>query len=301
MLAPLLHIPARITPANHRPTRYPPTQWNAWTPPELAGRLPFRPMARTAAQLTGPEWQWIAGAGAAMVHFLNEPERQQPAVTPARAAALWREHMLAQLRGGGGRTKLVGPAVASDAAGRAWLRAFLALLRRADGEWPDYLGAHYYGEEAGEARRYLEGLRAEFGLEVVVSEIGCVAREAARVERFTVAMANWMDETPWVVEYGFFGCMAEVADDVSVLRAQSCPTFGGGWGVLLTNTVVCESGGAVDGPQRCLHAAYEAADDGAADEVGMMFVCMLLNQVRGLGRELGMNQGGRRQIQGAES
>ena len=188
-------------------------------------------MARTSAQLTGPEWGWIAGAGAAVVHFLNEPERQGD-LPPERAAALWRERMLAGLRWpSGGRTKLVGPSVASDDAGRVWLRAFMGHLRRDQGEWPDFLGAHYYGTDAGAARQYLEGLRGEFGLDVVVSEVACVAREPARVARFTADLANWMDATPWIVEYGFFGCMAGLADDVSCAAAPppcGCLTVGDG-------------------------------------------------------------------------
>ena len=181
-------------------------------------------MARTPAQLTGPEWQWIVAANAPMVHFLNEPERQ-PNLSPSAAAALWRDHMLAQLRSpSNGRTKLVGPSVASDGPGRAWLREFMGLLSRERGEWPDYLGVHYYGTDAGEAIRYVEGMHGEFGgLPVVVSEIACVSRDGGEVERFTAAAANWMDATEWVVEYGFFGCMAEVADDVST----ACP---GRWG-----------------------------------------------------------------------
>ena len=63
-------------------------------------------------------------------------------------------------------------------------------------------------------------MHREFGLPLVVSEIACVSRDAAAVEAFTVEMANWMDETSWVHEYGFFGCMRKVADNFVSPEAQ---------------------------------------------------------------------------------
>ncbi len=195
------------------------SNWNAWIPPELEGRLPFRPMVRTPAQLAGDEWAWLRDGAFPydVVHFLNEPERQTPAVTPAEAATLWRAQMVGVLRAAKGKT-LVGPACASDDPGAAWLADFMGRL--APPERPDFLGLHWYGADAGAARAYLTRMHEAYGLPVVVSEIACTDGDARRVARFTADMANWMDATDWVVEYGFFGCMRQVADDFVSPAAQ---------------------------------------------------------------------------------
>jgi hypothetical protein len=196
--------------------------WNAWVPPELKGRLPFRPTVRTPQQIRSEEWAWIRDSAHEVVHFYNEPERQQ-GLTPADAARDWREFMVGQLRREKGK-KIVGPSCASDDGGRKWLREFINLVEAADGgkdNRPDFLGVHYYGTSAAEARAYIQSMHAEFGgLPVVVSEVASISRDAREVEAFTAELANWMDATDWVYEYAFFGCMAHVADDFVSPAAQ---------------------------------------------------------------------------------
>jgi hypothetical protein len=188
------------------------SNWNAWVPPELKDRLPYRPMVRTPAQTTGDEWTWIRDGKHTLIHFYNEPERQS--ISPAAAAETWRSHMLALRKKG---KKLIGPSCASDAAGTKWLREFMGLVK---GDGPDYLGVHYYGTDVGAAKRYIAGMHEEYKLPVVVSEIACIDRDAHRVERWTVEMANWLDGEAWVKEYGFFGCMRHVADGFVSPAAQ---------------------------------------------------------------------------------
>lgn len=55
---------------------------------------------------------------------------------------------------------------------------------------------------------------------VVVSEIACTSRDKKEVFTFTAQVTNWMDECPWVFEYSWFGCMANVADDFVSPHAQ---------------------------------------------------------------------------------
>ncbi len=86
------------------------SNWNAWIPPELKTRLPFRPMVRTPAQLGGDEWKWLHDGAFPydMIHFYNEPERQGAAASPAAAADQWRKQMVGVLRKQKGK-KLVQP------------------------------------------------------------------------------------------------------------------------------------------------------------------------------------------------
>jgi len=55
---------------------------------------------------------------------------------------------------------------------------------------------------------------------VVVSELASISRNKAAVYAFTAQLANWMDETPWIFEYCFFGCMNDVADKFVSPEAQ---------------------------------------------------------------------------------
>jgi hypothetical protein len=191
--------------------------WNAWVPPELKGRLPFRPTVRTPAQVHGEEWAWVRDSAFDVVYFYNEPERQD-GLGPGVAVRDWREHVLPELRKGKGK-KVVGPACASDEGGRAWLRAFLGALRQ--DELPDFLGVHYYGTVASEAAAYIESMHNEWPtLPVVVNEVASISRDGNEVEKFTVELANWMDSTEWIYEYAFFGCMAHVADGFVSPAAQ---------------------------------------------------------------------------------
>lgn len=63
------------------------SNWNAWIPPELKGRAPFRPMIHLERELNGNEWQWIQDSDQPIVHFFNEPERN--GISPQKAADYW--------------------------------------------------------------------------------------------------------------------------------------------------------------------------------------------------------------------
>ncbi|OHF02277.1 hypothetical protein CORC01_02557 [Colletotrichum orchidophilum] len=198
--------------------------WNAWYPPELKGRLPFRPMIRTRAQLDTEEWDWIRDSDAEIVHYLNEPERQ--GTSPGEAAGWWLEKVVPELREKRGK-KLVGPACASDSGGEAWLAEFMRLVREAQQEnrekrqtGPDFLGVHYYSGDVEHAKRYLTSMYERYGLPLNVSEIASISRDSVEVERFTVELSGWMDEREWIDEYGWFGCMAHCADDFVSPAAQ---------------------------------------------------------------------------------
>ncbi|KAK8079390.1 CAP domain-containing protein [Apiospora hydei] len=210
------------------------TNWNTWRPPELnPADLPFRPMIRTPAQLEGGEWDMIRGSidaeiqsgggtGSVIVHTFNEPERIPLSIDDA--LRLWRTRILPLRQSHGSqRVKLVSPACASDAQGSWWLDAFmdsLSLDSERD-ERPDILGLHFYTmpDQTAEqglaaAKTYFAERRARFDVPVIVSELACTSRDSAVVNRFTRDLARWLEEPEqdWVVEYGFFGVMREVAD-----------------------------------------------------------------------------------------
>jgi hypothetical protein len=146
------HMPEAIERINFNGALSSCANWNAWAPPELQGRLPFRPTVRGLEQLTSPqEWAMIQNNDHAILHFFNEPERA--GISPRDAVRWWCEKMV-PLRKATGK-QIIGPGCASDAEGEAWLAAFMEGVEAVD-EPPDYLGVHYYGADGGAAIRYLE-------------------------------------------------------------------------------------------------------------------------------------------------
>jgi len=193
------------------------SNWNVWAPPELKGRLPFRPTVRGIEQLTDlNEWSMVSNNEHAILHYFNEPERA--GITPEQAAEIWMEKMV-PLRKGKGK-KIIGPGCASDSGGEVWLDEFMARVQ-AMGEPPDYLGVHYYGSDESAAIHYIKKMHNKYPeLQVVVSEIASISRSKKEVFDFTAHLANWMDECPWIFEYSFFGCMRHVVDNFVSLEAQ---------------------------------------------------------------------------------
>src|ERR1700734_4037444 len=69
------------------------SNWNAWAPPELKNRLPFRPTVRGVEQLTDSnEWSMISNNDHAIIHFFNEPERA--GISADEAIKFWKEKMV---------------------------------------------------------------------------------------------------------------------------------------------------------------------------------------------------------------
>ena len=126
--------------------------WNAWAPPELKNRLPFRPTVRGLSQITEPnEWGMISNNEHEIIHYFNEPERA--GITPQQAADIWVEKMVPLRKEKGKR--FVSPGCASDPGGEAWLDEFMKKVEVWK-EPPDYIGLHYYGPDGSAAIAYIE-------------------------------------------------------------------------------------------------------------------------------------------------
>jgi hypothetical protein len=67
------------------------SNWNAWVPPELKSRAPFRPMIHLERELAGNEWNWILESKESIVHFFNEPERA--GISVEQAAKYWKDQV----------------------------------------------------------------------------------------------------------------------------------------------------------------------------------------------------------------
>lgn len=170
-------------------------------------------MIHDMAKLSGGEWGTIADTKNNIIHFFNEPERQN--ISPETAAKLWAEKVVPLRKNG---NKLVTPSCASDPQGQAWIERFMSLIGNHP---PDFVGVHYYGTDKNAAIKYFEGIHAKHPKHpLIISELASISRNYADVVAFTVDVANWADQTSWVFEYGFFGCMRHLADNFVSPQAQ---------------------------------------------------------------------------------
>ncbi|KAH6671939.1 hypothetical protein B0J14DRAFT_483761, partial [Halenospora varia] len=164
--------------------------------------------------LEGGEWSNVWNSDQPIVHFFNEPERA--GISPEQAAEKWNAQML-PLRNEKGK-KLVSPSCSNDENGQAWLSSFMSLV---SGNPPDFLGLHYYGTNGDDAVSFIQSMHnLHPTLPIIVSEIASISRNYDEVLSFTAQLANWMDNTEWIFEYGFFGCMAQCADGFVSPEAQ---------------------------------------------------------------------------------
>lgn len=207
------NCPGRMDQVNFNGPMHSVSNWNAWTPPELKGRAPFRPMIHDAGKLSGNDWAIIQGTHNSIIHFFNEPERN--GISTQQAADAWNRQILPLRKQG---NKLVSPSCASDDAGHAWIADFMS---KVVSNPPDYLGMHYYGTDGNAAIHEIQNMhKLHPNLPIIVSEIASTARDEPSVVGFTVQVANWMDSTEYVFEYGFFGCMEHLADNFVSPAAQ---------------------------------------------------------------------------------
>ncbi|KAI8964540.1 glycoside hydrolase family 128 protein [Daldinia sp. FL1419] len=188
--------------------------WNAWVPPELKGRAPFRPMIRELSTTAGGDWGMIQNTNEPIILYFNEPERRN--ISPEQARDIWYGQVL-PLRKNKGK-QLGSPAVASDDNGRRWIEKFMSLVAS---DPPDYLCLHYYSTNAGEAIKYIQDMHNKWPQhKVMVTEIACIDRDYQAIVNFTVQVCNWLDSQDWVFEYGLFDFQRTVADGFVSPRAQ---------------------------------------------------------------------------------
>ncbi|KAI1137498.1 glycoside hydrolase family 128 protein [Hypoxylon sp. FL0543] len=188
--------------------------WNAWVPPELKDRVPFRPMVRVLQSASGNDWATIENTKYPIILFFNEPERA--GITPEKARDIWYSQML-PLRKNKGK-KLGSPAVASDDNGQKWIEKFMSLVAK---DPPDFLCLHYYSKSGNDAIKYIQNMHNKFPKhKVMVTEIACIDRNYQAVLAFTVQVCNWLDSQDWVFEYGLFDFQRKAADNFVSPAAQ---------------------------------------------------------------------------------
>lgn len=190
------------------------SNWNTWYPTRLKRRLPFCPIIRGRDNLQRPERANILESDQPVIHFFNKPERA--GIAPEEKATIWNDQVISLRKKHGKR--LVSPSCASDQACIDWIHKWMRLIAK---DRPDYLGLHWYGTKGDEMIKHLQSMHEQYLKQlIVVSEWASISRNYNDVLHCTVQLANWMDETGWIAEYGRFGCMKQPANGYVSPAAQ---------------------------------------------------------------------------------
>jgi len=127
----------------------------------------------------------IANTTSSIIIYYNEPERAN--TSPQEAADTWHK-MLVPLRKQKGK-KLCSPSCSNDGNGQKWIADFMG---RVKDDMPDYLGLHYYGNSAKDAKDFVEMMHDKWPhLPVMITEIACISRNKDDVYKFTAEFGEY--------------------------------------------------------------------------------------------------------------
>ncbi|KAI0719820.1 hypothetical protein C8T65DRAFT_34877 [Cerioporus squamosus] len=140
----------------------------------------------------------------------NEPnEPGQSNLSPATAAALWKQHM-EPLKAHG--ILLGSPAPSSSSNGPSWLQQF---LQACSGCNVDFIAMHHYGTSAQDFISNIENYHNTFGKPIWVTEWACEdfnsgsnACSSSAAASFMQSTQAFLDSTSYVQRYAWFGAMA---------------------------------------------------------------------------------------------
>ncbi|RXK37177.1 hypothetical protein M231_05546 [Tremella mesenterica] len=159
----------------------------------------------------------------------NEPDNAACAnVQPGPAAVAW-PGIVANARATMPGIKLASPAV-MNLGSSWWLQQFFGAicpggLARCSVA-PDYLAVHIYTLDSGDFIGQLQEWNRQFPtLPIIVNEFACTTfggaiPSQAQVNQFMNDVTTFMDDTPWVVKYAWFGAAANSFDLHGVAEAN---------------------------------------------------------------------------------
>jgi hypothetical protein len=172
------------------------------TDPQCSGTVPFVPMVwgdwcpGTADCSVLPAR--LAVSGAKELLTFNEPDSaSQSNVSVPRALDLWPALQSTGLR-------LGSPAVTDDAAGHAWLDAFMAGIRQR-GLRVDFLTLHWYGDctNGTQLTNYLSTM-SKYGLPIWLTEFSCYNQTVAINTQFVQSVVSTLAAVPYLERIAWF-------------------------------------------------------------------------------------------------
>ncbi|KAG8875418.1 hypothetical protein FRB97_005089 [Tulasnella sp. 331] len=143
---------------------------------------------------------------------INEPEQSgQSNMSPAAAVTIWREHVMTVSADQHGS-----PAVTTSPAGFTWITTFLKECTNCK---IDFVCLHYYGITAADFKTQITKFYNAVRKPIWVTEWACQNYSgtdhghqcsAAEVAEFLRETQGWMDSTPWIVRYAYYGAFQDI-------------------------------------------------------------------------------------------
>ncbi|KAJ1308061.1 hypothetical protein OPQ81_002127 [Rhizoctonia solani] len=168
--------------------------------------------------ITANGWENVLG--------MNEPQlADQANMSATDGVNFWKKY-LEPLKSAG--IRLGSPATTSGPSGKAWMQEFFTLC--AGTCTVDFVALHWYGNVADELIAYLEDFHNTFQRPIWVTEYSCqnfVSGAQCTYEeivQFLNVTQTYMDQTPWVERYAWFGAMASMPNNVNHLTALMDPS-----------------------------------------------------------------------------
>ncbi|CAE6467372.1 unnamed protein product [Rhizoctonia solani] len=188
--------------------------------PQLWGERDAQSFASVvnATSIATNRWKNVLG--------MNEPELPAQANMAAQDGVnFWKTH-LEPLKSTG--IRLGSPAITSGPNGKKWMQEFFDLC--AGSCTVDFLALHWYGNVAEEFIAYLEDFHTTFQRPIWITEYSCqnfvngAQCTYDEIVQFLNTTQTFMDQTPWVERYAWFGAMASLPDNVNQLTALMDPS-----------------------------------------------------------------------------
>ncbi|KAI0356575.1 glycoside hydrolase [Trametes cingulata] len=192
-------------------------QWYyTWSPESIRTDIEFAPMLWGPGQTS--DWdnninRTIKQQHVTHVLGFNEPEiAGQSNISPTDAAALWKAH-IEPLKAQG--IRLGSPALSGAPQGKQWLTDWYNAC--GGGCTVDFMPLHWYDIDSTAFMQYLEDYHDTFQKPVWVTEWACQnfndADEQCSLQDIVDLMnatQSFMDNTPWVERYAWFGAMRDL-------------------------------------------------------------------------------------------
>lgn len=188
--------------------------WEVWVPESTPAAVEWIPCVRTAANVKDVDpflTDIIHRRGlkpSALLGF-NEPEiPEQANLSVEQAVDLWKQVVLpAKAKFA---LRLGSPGMSSDLGrSKPWLDSFLSQLAGHDAI--DFLVVHWYGLAFSDMRSFLEDMHAAYRWPICLNEFACTrmdpgqAASLQEVQAFLREALPWLDATPWIERYAYFG------------------------------------------------------------------------------------------------
>ena len=190
--------------------------WSPYKPPILNNypNVDFLPMLWGEKQI-GQFHELVKPGYARHILAFNEPDQGgQSNMNAWHAADLWMQH-IQPLKSQG--YTLVSPACTNAPAGLQWQRDFNTACSQR-GCTVDVIATHWYGTDTQNFIDHVTQYHDVFGKEVWITEFACqnfgggAQCSPDQIWSFMKTVTDWMDNTPWVGRYFYFGVLHDMGN-----------------------------------------------------------------------------------------